>query len=69
MSLIIVIQQLWNIICLGCPCNGVYSVNILYIKLALYLLNIYLLHGELGGKSWNQNVFRGRVGEEQMTGI
>ena len=24
MPLIIVIQQLWNIICLGCPSNGVY---------------------------------------------
>ena len=40
--LIIVILQLWNIICLGCPSNGVYYNELCVLVEVYWLLLVYI---------------------------
>ena len=44
MPLIIVIQRLWNVICLGCPSNG--ECMCIYMYTAMLLNFEIMIHGQ-----------------------
>ena len=39
--LIIVILQLWSIICLGCPSNGVYVHTYIYVYVTMQICHLH----------------------------